>query len=219
MQGKICYYCGNAATGVEHVPPFCFFPEGQRVDLFTVPSCDIHNHKKAKDDEYVKTALTISAKLMFKNNLSHVIDKSFRALDRNCAFRQTVLRNPEPALIQLNDGMLFESFSHEIDLPRFMSFFDSMGRALYFHHENKVWDGHVSVAPHFLLKESAEEKDIEIHNELIVHYDKEHSHGKNKNVFYYNFISVLDNEIDQNIIAYVLAVCLFDEFKISIILE
>lgn len=217
-RNKSCYYCGEAATGVEHVPPLCFFPEGQREDLFTVPSFEIHNHKKSKDDEYVKTALTISANLMLKRNLSSIIHKSFRALNRNIAFRETVLKKPEPAFVVLDDGRLYESFSHEIDLPRFMSFFDSMGRALYFYHENKVWNGRTKIAPHFLLKENAEEIDLEINRELIVHFDKAHSHGKNKSIFYYNFVYVFDNEVNRNIIMYVLSVCLFDEFKISILL-
>src|SRR5207249_7535044 len=53
-----CYMCDRQATSHEHVPPKCIFPErkdtdGQdlRAQLITVPSCDIHNSKKSKDDE------------------------------------------------------------------------------------------------------------------------------------------------------------------------
>ena len=56
-----CYMCTSAATSVEHVPPRCLFPEQKdlpigvdlRKQLITVPSCDIHNSRKSKDDEYL----------------------------------------------------------------------------------------------------------------------------------------------------------------------
>lgn len=103
-------------------------------------------------------------------------------------------------------------------MERFYSFFDSLGRALYFHHEKKIWEGGVQVAPHFLLNNSPEEKDLQIHNELIELFDRTNSWGKNKRVFYYNFVTVYSDEKTKDIILYVLTVCLFDEFKVSILL-
>ncbi|MBZ6767811.1 hypothetical protein FMJ84_15970 [Klebsiella oxytoca] len=214
----ICYYCGELATSVEHVPPKCFFPEGQREELFTVPSCNIHNNNKSHDDEYVKVMLTTSANVMFKSVLKPVIDKSFRALDRSPGFASAVFKNPEPAAIHFADGRQIMSTSHEIDLDRFYSFFDSLGRALYFHHEKKIWNGGVRIAPHFLLNDTPEEKDLQMHNELIELFDRANSWGKNKSIFYYNFVTVYSDEKIKDIILYVLTVCLFDEFKVSILL-
>lgn len=214
----ICYYCGEPATSVEHVPPKCFFPEGQREELFTVPSCNVHNNNKSHDDEYVKVVLATSAKVMFKNVLKPVIDKSFRALDRSPGFASAVFKNPEPAVIQLSDGRQFMSKSHEIELDRFYRFFESLGRALYFHHEKKIWEGGVQIAPHFLLNDTPEEKDLQIHNELIELFDRANSWGENKSIFYYNFVTVYSDEKTKRIILYVLSVCLFDEFEVSIIL-
>jgi hypothetical protein len=51
--------CDELACGREHVPPKCFFPEikdlgkDYRINLIKVPSCDKHNSKTCKDDEYV----------------------------------------------------------------------------------------------------------------------------------------------------------------------
>ena len=61
-----CYMCEQANTTPEHVPPKCIFPEVKdlgidyRKSLITVPSCDAHNLRKSKDDEYLMFVLTCS---------------------------------------------------------------------------------------------------------------------------------------------------------------
>ncbi|MDC5072991.1 hypothetical protein NRA08_18095, partial [Acinetobacter baumannii] len=71
MLTNTCYMCDAEATTVEHVPPKCIFPESKdlssadklldfRKQLITVPSCDDHNGKKSKDDEYLFCMLAIS---------------------------------------------------------------------------------------------------------------------------------------------------------------
>ena len=60
--------CSELATSKEHTPPKCFFPEDkyigkentQRIDLITVPSCDLHNGQKSGDDEYLLYLFTMS---------------------------------------------------------------------------------------------------------------------------------------------------------------
>lgn len=59
-----CYKCGKQANSKEHVPPLCLFPEEKdiktsifRNNLITVPSCDLHNSKKSKDDEFLMAVL------------------------------------------------------------------------------------------------------------------------------------------------------------------
>jgi len=44
-----CYMCSDPATGVEHVPAKCFFTKGQRENLITVPSCELHNNATSKN--------------------------------------------------------------------------------------------------------------------------------------------------------------------------
>jgi hypothetical protein len=218
MKDEICYYCGEQASTKEHIPPECFFPKGNKVDLFTVPACEEHNNAKSKDDEYVKVLLTTSADLMLRKDLSSVIDKSERALERSPAFKATVLDDPEPALVILPCGTCVPSTSHKIDIPRLLRFLNFFARGLFFHHEKKVWKGSVQVAPHFLLRPDAEEQDRLMSDELLEHYDRENSHGINKNVFYYNFVTVFDDAPPSKILMYVLCVCLFDKFKVSLIL-
>ncbi|PZR71155.1 MAG: hypothetical protein DLM73_16305 [Chthoniobacterales bacterium] len=55
-----CYACDAPAISVEHAPPECFFPDTKddkgvstyKKNLITVPSCDLHNGEKSKDDLY-----------------------------------------------------------------------------------------------------------------------------------------------------------------------
>ena len=62
-----CYMCDSVETSREHVPPACFFPPAKEIgrdlrrNLITVPSCDVHNSLKSKDDEYLRTVITMTA--------------------------------------------------------------------------------------------------------------------------------------------------------------
>lgn len=78
-----CYFCGNEATGVEHIPPKSFFPKGKRQNLITVDSCDIHNQDKSKDDEYIRTILLSSIKLDGQEHIEELRNTSVRALERS----------------------------------------------------------------------------------------------------------------------------------------
>lgn len=85
-----CYMCDKSPTSVEHVPPRCLFPEQKdlpdgidlRKQLITVPSCDEHNTKTSKDDEYLLYVLLMN----IANNQSaeqHFDTKVIRAIGRN----------------------------------------------------------------------------------------------------------------------------------------
>ncbi|HUV74437.1 MAG TPA: hypothetical protein VMW79_09020 [Anaerolineae bacterium] len=51
-KGKVCYYCGQAAPGQEHVPPQQMF-KAFDCDSITVPSCEDHNTSKSFDDQTI----------------------------------------------------------------------------------------------------------------------------------------------------------------------
>src|SRR3990170_1431695 len=58
---RTCYACSELAVTREHVPPRSFFPAKDdlpsgidlRKNLISVPSCQLHNTSKSKDDEYL----------------------------------------------------------------------------------------------------------------------------------------------------------------------
>lgn len=112
MVDEICYWCGEKAVSMEHVPPKCIFPEEKdvneifeenfRKELITVPSCDLHNLKKSNLDEYLMAVL--SAKVG-NNSLAYIqtMTKVQRSLRRN------------PNLIELEDYIFMKAkkFSQE----------------------------------------------------------------------------------------------------------
>lgn len=60
-----CYMRDSPETWRGHVPPRCLFPAVQeigqdlRLNLITVPSCDAHNSHRSKDDEFLRTVITM----------------------------------------------------------------------------------------------------------------------------------------------------------------
>ena len=79
--------CDRNAVSSEHVPPKNLFPEQKDVGkdyrqyLITVPSCEIHNNHKSKDDEF----LMVSLAGIFGNNsigYLHKFTKVNRAIRR-----------------------------------------------------------------------------------------------------------------------------------------
>lgn len=58
-----CYFQGCDQTGVtkEHIPPRSLFPDGERMQLLTVKSCEKHNNAKSKDDLYVLAQICMNA--------------------------------------------------------------------------------------------------------------------------------------------------------------
>jgi len=100
-----CYMCDKVATGWEHVPPRCLFPEQKdlpegvdlRKQLITVPACDEHNSAKSKDDEYLLNVLVINlpANEIAKN---HFLTKIKRAVQRNPRLMNQIMQNRCPVV-------------------------------------------------------------------------------------------------------------------------
>lgn len=80
--GEKCYMCHRDADSREHVPPKCLFPEKKDVgtsayrnNLITVPSCELHNSNKSKDDEFLMVSI---AGIIGNNSIGYA---------HNCVFR------------------------------------------------------------------------------------------------------------------------------------
>jgi hypothetical protein len=129
MKGKtpaICYACDKPATTREHAPPSSFFPEGQRVNLITVPSCADHNNANSKDVEYARNVITI----MFGVNeigQQHFSDKSLRSLDHSPALLRSTFSDIRPVRFQ---GTTIGRFT--VDTARIESVMSACVCALHF---------------------------------------------------------------------------------------
>ena len=130
---KTCYACDAAATGKEHVPPKCFFPKDPmyRKDLIKVPSCDEHNSKKSRPDEYLKFVLTACggvnelAQSIFSGSVMRSFDRGPHLLDKFM---------PDLQAVERSGG---ETARFGLDWPQFQFWIRSVVRGLYFHETEK----------------------------------------------------------------------------------
>jgi hypothetical protein len=95
---KECYFCQNTGNTREHVPPICFFPDGYRKNLITVPSCEEHNSSKSMDDQYL--LLVIGSNLEVNNlALNSIVPKITDSYLKKPALLKLILKNSFPGTI------------------------------------------------------------------------------------------------------------------------
>ncbi len=133
---KTCYMCDRSATTDEHAPPRCFFPKGYRKDLVTVPSCAEHNTAKSGDDEVLHdwVALCSDNPVAIRHSKTKVIPSLRRSKARGGGLLRAVMNNPKQ--IQIGGRA---RLSNDVDIRRFNSTMEKIGRAIYFHHFKKRW--------------------------------------------------------------------------------
>lgn len=195
MRNKLCYYCGCPATSDEHVPPICLFPAQKdafgvdhRKNLFTVPSCDEHNIRKSKDDEFLMMCLT---SVVGNNALGYLQTqtKLHRAVKRTDGrLLGTAIRDPENATIVTRDGTEFPALIGKADMPRLCNALEHIARGLYFLHTGERFIGKIIVLPAFI--KYVGDKDVEIIKQFSgVMINQEigdwEQRGENQAVFYY----------------------------------
>ncbi len=152
---KACYYCGAYATSLEHVPPRGLFPELKdmrfdfRKDLITVPSCDKHNAKKTRDDEYLLIAL---AGYVGNNAVGylHTKTKVARALKRKPSFIHEVVKDAKELMVELKDGKPYPVYWGTIDEGRLSRCLEPIARGLYFYEFQRRFIGTCVSLPGFL---------------------------------------------------------------------
>jgi hypothetical protein len=140
--------CDAVATGREHAPPKCFFPqtkdlqpsdEDLRHNLVTVPSCDEHNTSRSKDDEYAM-AVTVMHFDTNKYARTQFATKVIRALKRSPRFTDLVFDQPQQLRL---DGE--QTLSIDVDLERYYRVMDCTIRALVYHDQNRKEQGRLLI--------------------------------------------------------------------------
>lgn len=198
---KSCYMCENESTSVEHVPPKCIFPEQKdilneidlRKNLITVPSCDLHNSSKSKDDEYLFYCLAIS---ILSNNyaINQFATKIKRAIDRNPNLIRQFLNNSTSVILEDENGFRFPSMGVFIDRDRLNNIFKHIGYALYYSIKSLKWPSNIFVHPEFLMH-LQEENRFELNNlmagfsaDLDKYFASLKYYGDNQEIFKYQYI-------------------------------
>lgn len=122
----MCYYQGCKRKGItkEHIPPRSFFPKGEKEQLLTVRSCEVHNNRKATDDQYVLAQVCMNASP--SNRAREVFLKKIKPqLSHNNGAFQKLLSE---GAIKLDDG----SVKYPVDLKRFDDFFTALSYGIVF---------------------------------------------------------------------------------------
>ncbi|WFF42122.1 hypothetical protein EVC62_11745 [Salinicola endophyticus] len=121
-----CYYqgCQNKGITKEHIPPKSFFPKGEKEQLLTVKSCEIHNNKKSTDDQYILAQICMNAspsnraREVFLKKIEHQLDHN------NGAFKRMLSQGS----VALNDGAV----KYPVDAKRFDEFFTALSCGVIF---------------------------------------------------------------------------------------
>ena len=190
-----CYRCGEPATSREHVPPLCLFPEAKdfridlRKDLITVPSCELHNSKKSRDDEF----LMISISSLFQNNLVgflHAKTKINRALRRKHKdfLYKEIIRNPKNSIHTIN-GIDFPVIQGNMNTGRLFECFTNIAYGIYKHEFNQNFNGKIILFLGFTNYENPNDETLKqfIKRRFEVDETLQPLKGKNPNVFTYQF--------------------------------
>jgi hypothetical protein len=112
-----CTYCGRPADTVDHVPPKLLLRRPYPPNLRTVPACQNCNRGFQKDDEYVRTVLSLDTKASDNSVAKANLPAVLRALKRpeSVGFRQHIAKRATPTRIVAWDG---KPFAMQIDIER-----------------------------------------------------------------------------------------------------
>jgi hypothetical protein len=141
MTIETCYACDERAVTNEHAPPKCFFPEGHRTNLITVPSCKGHNNDNSPDVEYVRNAIMSLAGIN-EAACAPVIEKAFRSFDRRPALFNRTFQSFQAVSFPDGPRGIFR-----IDLKRLDTVMKAVVRALHYRDTEQKWEHWRTFAP------------------------------------------------------------------------
>jgi hypothetical protein len=188
-----CYFCEKVASSREHVPPKSLFPKEKdlndgvnyRKNLIKVPSCDEHNLKKCKDDEYLQLILVHG---YFNNSAGreHFNRKIMRALARRPAILRALYSSKRPVTVDAQPTVAVK-----IDRGRFNRVLEQICQGLHFFEFGNHWQDEIEIHSPLLLSMNEAESDKV--NELVAKLSKViiqklsscEKKGDNPDIFWY----------------------------------
>jgi hypothetical protein len=192
--------CDAPATGHEHVPPRCLFPERKdipelnlRKNLISVSSCDTHNSGKSKDDEYLLFVLISH----FENNRiaeNQFRSKVLRTLKRRPNLISIYKRETKDVLL---DGQ--PTLAFKFDRVRIDRELDHIARGLYFHEFKHIWTKRIAIhSPAMFVLEGADAQFVNQTTQNMASYanmffNDEPKRGGNPEVFWYQLHTEPEN--------------------------
>ncbi|AVF39991.1 hypothetical protein AL486_09945 [Pandoraea apista] len=190
-----CYMCESLATSREHAPPRCLFPESKdipgksyRQNLITVPSCDLHNMGKSRDDEFLMVSL---AGIIGNNSIGyrHKFGKVNKAVRRsaNRLLEEVFAAKKRIFCIEVKPNKFIDVIWGTPDAERLHRCFESIARGLHFHHYGDFFRGNIRVYLGYLHPESQNEKSFNsfLKRKFEIELDGKAIFGENQEIFFY----------------------------------
>ncbi|MFH2034848.1 MAG: hypothetical protein ABIJ45_00465, partial [Candidatus Zixiibacteriota bacterium] len=186
----------------EHVPPKCFFPEHKdllndvdfRRNLITVHSCDEHNLRKSKDDEYL-LFIIVSHFENNKNAYDHIKTKILRAIKRIPQLFSFFSNEAQRIVLGGQKTVRFQ-----INRNRFDSELIKIAKGIYYNHfKEKLEKNLFIISPSlydFDKKDSGELNNLQQYAYLCteIFFTKANKFGENPDIFYYNIFRDLTRD-------------------------
>lgn len=147
-----CYRCGQKATSREHYPPKALFPRNSKLQLKTVPSCDLHNSARSGDDQYFLAHIAIHCSR--EGNLARDVfmQKVLPQIQQSGGYAALLIKGSTT----LGDG----TRAYRVDRERIDRVLDSICHATFYEHFRKQFDDaahHIHhVYPNFTSEEELE---------------------------------------------------------------
>lgn len=198
-----CYMCNNEATSKEHVPPLCLFPEAKdvkginlRKELIKVPSCEVHNSQKSKDDEFLLIALTGA---VCNNYTAYQLTKTKvnRAVRRKSQdfLGKVILKNMKSFSVKVIDETEYPVLVGKPDIQRFRNCFTHIAYGLYYHKFGHTFVGEINMIIGFLTYKDHNYQTLSEFIKKRFEYEKLRLEieGYNPEVFTYQFCSPDEN--------------------------
>lgn len=149
---EVCVYCGSRHKVTrEHVPPRNLFPPPRPSNMITVPACLKCNHAGAKDDEYFRQAVCLSAAVGDNPAAGANRQVIMRALHRPTApgLKTAFLSSIRPIDIRTSAGLwLRRARAYNVDLERLHSVVGRWVRGLFYYETQSVLPAEVEVLVH-----------------------------------------------------------------------
>jgi hypothetical protein len=163
--------------------------------LLKVPSCEAHNLKKSKDDEYLLAILSMNCDSN-KIGQRQATTKLVRAFQGSEGFRRAEINNPVRRLIFDRDKRLIVGTAAlTVDRGRLKRCFEHIGRGLYWHHYGKThFTGSIDVKIEFSVGSGVDLLGEADHPQRSLRalcdqgFAGVHKYGANPQVFYYQIL-------------------------------
>ena len=131
-----CIYCGQVRElDRDHVPPENLFPKPRPSNLVTVPSCRVCNKRFSSDDEYFRTALSLTLDPAQDPRLQQIVDKALRSFKRpeSVGLTRTFFNTFQNVNLRGPSGLYYgKATTYTVDLVRIRRTCNRIVRGLYY---------------------------------------------------------------------------------------